>query len=76
MRARLRKLLGTVLIVVFVLVYVLVVVAIGVGRVADAGPLAKLGYFVIAGLVWVVPAAVLIRWMQKPDAPAPSLKRR
>jgi hypothetical protein len=43
-------------------------VGIGAGRVATAAPLAQLAFFIVAGLAWVVPAGVLIRWMQRPDA--------
>ena len=31
-------------------------------------PLAQLAYFVVAGLAWVVPVGLLIRWMQRHDA--------
>ena len=31
----------------------------------------QLVFFVVAGLLWVVPAAGLVAWMQKPDGIAP-----
>jgi hypothetical protein len=37
------------------------------GRIALAPHWAQLAYFIAAGLAWVVPAALLIRWMQRPD---------
>jgi len=27
----------------------------------------QFAYFVTAGLAWVIPAGLLIRWMQRPD---------
>jgi hypothetical protein len=67
MTARTRKLIGTVVLLLFLAAYVGLVGAIGVGRVADSGPLVALGYALAAGLAWVLPAGFLIRWMQRPD---------
>jgi hypothetical protein len=66
MPARTRKLIGTVVLLLFLAAYVALVAAIGVGRIADSGPLTALGYALVAGLVWVLPAGCLIRWMQRP----------
>jgi Protein of unknown function (DUF2842) len=68
MRVRSRKLVGTVLLLAFLAAYVALVGAIGLGRVAGLGPLATLGYALAAGLAWVLPAGLLVRWMQRPDA--------
>jgi hypothetical protein len=67
MTARTRKLIGTVVLLLFLAAYVGLVGAIGVGRVADSGPLVAFGYALAAGLAWVLPAGFLIRWMQRPD---------
>jgi uncharacterized membrane protein len=37
---------------------------------------AQLAYFLIAGLLWVLPAGLLIRWMQRPEAAPAAHKRR
>ncbi len=66
MRIRTRKLIGTVALLLFLGAYVGLVAAIGVGRIAEGGPLAALGYALAAGLAWVLPAGLLIRWMQRP----------
>jgi Protein of unknown function (DUF2842) len=68
MRARTRKLIGTVLLLALLAAYVALAGAVGLGRVAESGPLATLGYALLAGLAWVLPAGLLIRWMQGPDA--------
>jgi hypothetical protein len=31
---------------------------------------AQLVFFIVFGLIWLAPAAYLIRWMQRPDRPA------
>jgi uncharacterized membrane protein len=66
MSLRSRKLIGTVVLLVFVGLYALAVASIGAGRITTASPLAQLAFFFIAGLAWVVPAGLLIRWMQRP----------
>lgn len=63
---RLRKLIGTVLLVTLVIVYALVATTVAVHRLADAGPLAHLLFFALSGLLWVLPAMGLIRWMAGP----------
>lgn len=68
MRVRTRKLIGTVALLLFVAIYALAAASIGAGPIAQASPLAQLSYFLVAGLAWVLPAGLLIRWMQRPDA--------
>jgi uncharacterized protein DUF2842 len=67
MTARTRKLIGTVVLLVFLALYAFAAAAIGASRVTLAPHWAQLAYFVAAGLAWVVPAALLIRWMHRPD---------
>jgi hypothetical protein len=68
MRVRSRKLIGTVVLLAFLVAYAVVVASISLGRISDATPLAQLAFFLVAGLAWVLPAGLLIRWMQRPDA--------
>ena len=67
MQARTRKLIGTIVLLASLVVYAWAAVAIGAGRIVAASPWAQLAYFVAAGLIWVVPAGLLIGWMQRPD---------
>ncbi len=67
MPVRTRKLIGTVLLVIFLGVYAWVAVVIGAGRISHAPHWAQFAFFLIAGLLWVLPAGALIRWMQRPD---------
>ena len=67
MRVRTRKLVGTLILLGFLSVYSWAAVVIGAGRIALAPPLIQFAYFLVAGLLWVLPAGLLIRWMQRPD---------
>jgi hypothetical protein len=67
MRMRTRKLIGSVLLLIFVLSYVFGAAAVGSGRLAEAGAVTRLLYYLLAGLLWVYPAGLLVRWMQRPD---------
>jgi Protein of unknown function (DUF2842) len=68
MGVRTRKLVGTVVLLLFLAAYGLAVASIGAGRIAAASPFAQVAFFLIGGLAWVLPAGLLIRWMQRPDA--------
>jgi len=67
MSVRIRKLIGTVVLLLFLVLYTWVAMAIGEGRVTEAPAFAQFAYFLAAGLLWVIPAGLLIRWMQRPD---------
>ncbi|MGH6736236.1 MAG: DUF2842 domain-containing protein [Methyloceanibacter sp.] len=67
MRARTRKLIGTVALIIFLGVYAWVAAVIGAGRISLAPAWAQFAYFLAAGLLWVLPAGLLIRWMQRAD---------
>jgi uncharacterized membrane protein len=67
MRAKSRKLVGTVLLLLFLGAYATLAGVIGAGRITTASPLLQFAFFLAAGLIWVLPAGLLIRWMQRPD---------
>ena len=62
-----RKLIGAVVLVVFVMVYALVAMTIGAAKLPGASVWVQTAYFAIAGLIWVIPAGLIIKWMQRPD---------
>jgi hypothetical protein len=66
MPVRLRKLIGTILLVALVVLYALVASAVAVARLGDAGALAHLVFFLLSGLLWVLPAMAIVSWMSKP----------
>lgn len=68
MTQRKRKLIGTVALLLFVCVYAVLAVGVAVVlQVRNVSKLAELAYYLIAGLLWVLPAGILISWMQRPD---------
>lgn len=66
MPVRLKKLIGTIVLVLLVIIYALVATMIAVAQLADSGPLVHLAYFFVGGLLWVLPAMGIISWMNKP----------
>jgi hypothetical protein len=68
MRQRQRKLAGTVALLVFITLYALAALAVAVVlQVREANHFAEFLYYVVAGLLWVIPAGAIISWMQRPD---------
>jgi uncharacterized protein DUF2842 len=67
MRRRPRKLIGTILLLAFVVLWALFAMSLAQGRVATLSAAMQIAVFVVLGLVWVLPASVLIRWMSRPD---------
>lgn len=60
-----RRFAGSLLLVVFVLVYVFFATAVGDVVVATKSGWAQFAYFVVAGLAWVPPAGLIVRWMYR-----------
>lgn len=70
MSPRVRKLLGTLFLFAFLVVYVLLAMAVAIVlQVNQAGALAAFSYHLVAGLLWVVPAGLIIQWMQREARP-------
>ena len=67
MTARTRKLIGTVALLLFLAAYATFAAVIGSGRIALAPQWVQFAFFLTTGLLWVIPAGLLIRWMQRPD---------
>lgn len=65
MPPRLRSLLGAILLTLLVLIYPLIVMGLAVRILPEASKYVELGFYVIAGLAWVLPAGVIISWMAK-----------
>ena len=68
MTQRQRKLAGTVAMFALIIIYALLALAVAVLlQVRNANKFVELIYYVVAGLLWVLPAAVIVSWMQRPD---------
>ena len=69
MPIRLKKLIGTLLLVVLVVVYALVATTVAVAQLAEAGPLVHLAFFLLTGILWVLPAMGIIKWLMLAPKP-------
>lgn len=67
MTIRTRKLVGTLLLLVFLVLYALVAMLAAVVLQVRDSWIIELVYYAVAGLAWVIPAGLLIRWMSRPD---------
>lgn len=65
MPIRLKKLIGTVMLIILVTLYALLATTIASAHLAESGPLVHLAYFFFTGLLWILPAMWIIRWMVK-----------
>lgn len=63
MTSPLRRFVGSVVLVTLLLIYVFFAVAIGDVIVATKSGWVQFAYFVGAGVLWVLPAGVLVKWM-------------
>ncbi|HEX2018814.1 MAG TPA: DUF2842 domain-containing protein [Aurantimonas sp.] len=64
MPVRLKKLLGTIVLIVLVVVYAVFATAFATVYLAESSGWVHLAYFLFSGLLWVVPAMLVIRWME------------
>lgn len=68
MTQRQRKLAGTVALFALIAVYSMIALAAAVVlQVQNANKVVELVYYVVAGLLWVLPAGMIVTWMQRPD---------
>ena len=66
MTARTRKLIGTFGLFFLVALWSLLAMALAQSMLASVNGLVAAAYYVVAGLGWVLPAMLLVRWMVKP----------
>lgn len=65
MPIRTKKLIGVFLLLALVLLYAVFATAFASAYLGNASGVVHLVYFFVTGLMWVVPAALLIRWMER-----------
>jgi hypothetical protein len=65
MPIRLRKLIGAVALIVLVVTWALVAMALAQSPAVKETGLVEVIYYVVAGLGWVLPGMLLVRWMSK-----------
>lgn len=64
---RLRKFVGMIFLVLLVVVYSLIAVAVASATIASAPWYAHLLFFMFSGVLWVLPAMLVIKWMARPQ---------
>jgi hypothetical protein len=69
MRIRTRKLIGAFALLILVTVWSLVAMTLAQSALTSINGWIAFAYYVVAGLGWVLPAMLLIKWMARPDAP-------
>lgn len=68
MTSRTRKLIGAIILLVFLAIYALLALAVAIVlQVNTTSKFVELAYYVVAGLLWVIPAAFIVSWMSRPD---------
>ena len=70
MPARVRKLIGTIALLVLIAVYSLVVMRLGADLMEGTNILVQTVFWIVAGIAWVPAAGYLVRWMARPDQAA------
>jgi hypothetical protein len=70
MKSRTRKLIGAVALLLLAVLWPLMMLGLGHSNISRFYAPAQLVFFIVFGLIWLAPAAYLIRWMQRPDRPA------
>ena len=68
MKIRTRKLIGAFALLVLVAVWSLLAMALAQSVLTDINGLVAAIFYVVAGLGWVVPGMLLIKWMARPDS--------
>jgi hypothetical protein len=65
MHPRAKKLIGAFAIVAWIPLYALIAMVVGIHVLAHANWLAELGYYALAGTLWIIPIGLLLPWMHR-----------
>ena len=66
MPIRLKKLIGTILLILLVITYALVATIVAVAQLSQSGPLVHFAFFLFTGVLWILPAMGIIKWLILP----------
>jgi hypothetical protein len=67
MSMRTRKLIGAIALLVLVSAWSLTAMALAQSVLTDINGFVAAIYYVVAGLGWVLPAMLLVKWVARPD---------
>jgi uncharacterized membrane protein len=65
MRPTVKKLIGTILILIWLPIYALLAVAVGLHVLPHAHWLIVLLYYALAGTLWIIPVGLMLPWMYR-----------
>ncbi|NJO22561.1 MAG: DUF2842 domain-containing protein [Sphingomonadales bacterium] len=65
MHPRLKKLIGALLLLLFVVIYAFAVMIVAAAILPHGSKALELGFYAVAGFLWVLPAGLLISWMHR-----------
>lgn len=65
MNPKLKRLIGGLLFILFLVFYMIVVIAVSYGILPDKSQGFQLLFMAIAGTIWVIPGAFIIKWLAK-----------
>jgi hypothetical protein len=65
MTPRIKKLIGTILILVWIPTYALITMSIGVRVLPHAGGIIVFIYYLLTGTLWIIPIGLLLPWMHR-----------
>jgi hypothetical protein len=69
MPKRLRKFIGSIVMVSFVTIYALLAMVLAQARPVQSAPwYVQTVIYAVLGLSWILPMMPLIKWMERPDA--------
>ena len=67
MRMRTRKLIGAALLIFWVVIWPFIALGLVQSQIIRMQIGWQLLFFLLLGIVWIVPAGLIIRWMHRPD---------
>lgn len=65
MSPRLKKLIGTIVLLAWIAVYSLIAMGVGVHVLPHAGGLVTFLYYALAGTLWIIPIGLMLPWMHR-----------
>ncbi|MFM9846327.1 MAG: DUF2842 domain-containing protein [Hyphomicrobiaceae bacterium] len=65
MSPRLKKFIGTLLLLLLVAVYAFIMMIVAAAVLPHGNKVLELGFYAVAGFLWVLPAGLLISWMHR-----------
>ena len=65
MHPRLKKFIGALLLLLFVVIYAFATMIVAAAILPHGSKALELGFYAVAGFLWVLPAGLLISWMHR-----------